>query len=349
MPLNMGNVELYMGPKELGGDDLEQPIVEFIDGAKKYLDIAVQELDNENIARAIVRARQRKLTVKLVLEADYLRANRLLAKPWESNLQGSYEINRMIQNAILRTKAYVYSDFNPDIFHQKFIVRDRKELLTGSTNFTDTGTHRNLNNVIIIRNEKVARQYWREFKEICQGRFGKDSEIHPGAPKESVVSNLRTKVLFAPDHNPEMEIMKQMAKAREEISFAIFTFSKTSGIDDQLLAMMNAGVRVRGIFDKLHKSKKWVPIKLLKNAGADIFVVKGAPGLGKLHHKLMVIDKQVVITGSMNYTGPATSVNDENVLVIGSTKAKGAEKTAQKKFAKYAHDEIERMIGEYGA
>jgi len=39
-------------------------------------------------------------------------------------------------------------DFNPKIFHQKFVIRDpgkaRAAVLTGSTNFTVTDTHRNL-------------------------------------------------------------------------------------------------------------------------------------------------------------------------------------------------------------
>jgi phosphatidylserine/phosphatidylglycerophosphate/cardiolipin synthase-like enzyme len=38
----------------------------------------------------------------------------------------------------------------------------------------------------------------------------------------------------------------------------------------------------------------------------------------KLHHKLMVIDRAIVIAGSMNYTRPANLVNDENIFVLGS-------------------------------
>lgn len=66
MPKKIGHIELYMGPQQVGAqDDLLAPIVNFIDGAQKRLFIAVQELDSEPIARAIVRARQRKVLVKL--------------------------------------------------------------------------------------------------------------------------------------------------------------------------------------------------------------------------------------------------------------------------------------------
>ena len=45
MPSKVGKFEIYMGPREVDGpDDLRKTIVDFIDGAKKKLDIAVQEL-----------------------------------------------------------------------------------------------------------------------------------------------------------------------------------------------------------------------------------------------------------------------------------------------------------------
>ena len=49
---------------ELGApDDLEQVIVDFIGGAKQSLDIAVQEIDSEPIAQAILDARWRGVAV----------------------------------------------------------------------------------------------------------------------------------------------------------------------------------------------------------------------------------------------------------------------------------------------
>ena len=46
MPMKIGNLEMFMGPQEVGGpDDLKKTIIDFINGAEKRLDIAVQELD----------------------------------------------------------------------------------------------------------------------------------------------------------------------------------------------------------------------------------------------------------------------------------------------------------------
>ena len=55
MPIKVGNVELYMGPQNTDGpDDLKSAIVDFIDGAKIRLEVAVQELEDEDIAKAII-------------------------------------------------------------------------------------------------------------------------------------------------------------------------------------------------------------------------------------------------------------------------------------------------------
>ena len=354
MPKKIGNIELYMGPHQLGAkDDLLTTIVDFIDGAQKRLFIAVQELDSEPIARAIVRARQRKVLVKLVLEADYLRAKRAHKDPFEVQDLGEHEINRFLHNAILRANIKVNSDFNPHIFHQKFIVRDGESVLTGSTNFTKTGVSANLNHIVIIHDRRIAGIYNREFTEIQQGHFGKLNEGHDSSPAEVPVSGVRIKPLFAPDHNPEMEIMKQIAKAKSRIDFAIFTFAASSGIDDQLVFARNAGLPVRGALFATQTNQKWSAKKVLQNAQAELYLVpkRGLPEPAprKLHHKLMVIDEQLIIAGSFNYTGPANYLNDENILILGDldeTKQSSIQK--QKDLARYALDEIDWMIDSFG-
>lgn len=350
MSCSVGKVEFYAGPKELKApDDLEKVIVDFINGAKKRLFVAVQELENEKIAEALIEARKRKVLVKVVIEQDYLKSKRIQKDPWESILKNENEANRLINDAILRSNIDVKCDYNTSIFHQKFIVRDGKSLLTGSTNFTPTGTHSNLNHVIIVHDEKVAKIYTKEFSEIQKGHFGKDNEGHDKTPTDLVVSNVPIRVLFAPDHNPEMEIMKQMLKAKKKIEFAIFTFSKSSGIDDTMIKLLEMKIPITGAFDGKQGYQKWAAIPALKKKGAKLFAVHEGNGLGKLHHKLMVLDEEVIIAGSFNYTGPANMLNDENIIILGDldTTSK-AQKKAQKKIGSYASKEIKRIIKDHG-
>jgi phosphatidylserine/phosphatidylglycerophosphate/cardiolipin synthase-like enzyme len=312
--------------------------------------IAVQEIDNPDIAHAIIDARLRGVNIDLVVEQSYLLADKK-PKDRESALAsgGKHEINRTLFNAILRSTADIKVDFNPNIFHQKFMILGNR-VLTGSTNFTTTGVTKNLNHVVVINDAEVANAYKGEFKEIREGRFGKFSVAHGPKPKEATVSGMRVKPLFAPDHGPEMEIMKQILKAESRIDFASFTFAKSSGIDDALIAAHRNGIAVRGVLDRRQANQKWAAKKPLTDAGIDIKVAGGSGKLGKVHHKLMTIDDQVTIFGSFNYTKPANKSNDENIVIVGDNQeSKAAVRTKQSKIAKAARKEIDRIIDEFGS
>ena len=348
MPKTVGKIKLYMGPQTVGGpDNLGEAITEFIGKANKRLDIAVQELDSEIIARKIVEKRP-EVRVRLVLEADYLKATKYRPDPWSTG--GKHEPNREIQNAMLRSAAWVRSDYNPSIFHQKFIVRDGSAVLTGSTNFTETGTNNNLNHLIIIEDEDVAKIYSREFREIRQGHFGKLDEGHDPKPPETTVSQVPIRILFAPDHSPEMEIMKQMLKAQKRIDFAMFTFAESSGIDDTMQVLAANGIKINGVLESRASNQKWAAShNLVGRPNITLYRARPKGKMRKLHHKLMVIDEKVVIAGSFNYTGPANRLNDENIIMLGNLKPSSQTSTnAQKSLARYALDEIERIISHYG-
>jgi len=349
MPTTSGNITLYLGPSQQGGpDDLLTPIIEFIDAAKKghHLMIAIQEIDHRPIAEAIVNARIRGANVEVVLEQDYLLSDKIPADPFTPG--GNHEENRFLLNAIMRSTVDVKTDYNNKIFHQKFMIRGN-QVLTGSTNFTTTGVTKNLNHIVVINDAEVANQYKREFKEIQQGRFGKLSVDRDEKPKNAHVSGIRVKSLFAPDHAPEMEIMKTILKAKTRIDFAIFAFSKSSGIDEALIAAANQGVQVKGVLDNRMANQSWAATLPLVGGNVNVCVAGNKGGLGKVHHKMMVVDDKVSIFGSFNYTGPANLLNDENIVVMGDVEETGtAAKNAQKKIAVAARKEIDRIISDFG-
>lgn len=351
MPVTAGGITLHLGGPG-GADDLEAAIVGFLDAARKSLDIAVQELESLPIAEAILRAKGRGVRVRLALEGDYLTEDKALADPWAPG--GSNEANRRIHAALLRARVAIITDLNPKIFHQKFVIRDlgvagRAAVLTGSTNFTPTDTSVNLNHVLVLKGERIARTYAAEFAELWSGTFGAIRERHDPEPAELRLSSVPVKVLFAPDHAPEMEMMKQMLKARQRIDFAIFTFTRTSGIDDTMVALQRGNIPVRGILDRGQGNQQWAATKDLRAGGVDLYLVKARTAVRKLHHKLMVIDASVIVAGSFNYTDPANRLNDENLLVIGDLESSDPEeRDRQGQLGRYALDEISRIVQDFG-
>jgi len=342
MPAKAGSVELFMGPDTIGApDDLEAAILGFIESAQKELLVSVQELDHRPIAEALIDARRRGVRVFMITEQDYLRERTVP----EDNELGTQEINRALLTEMLRSGIDAKADYNPEIFHQKFVVRDRDAVLTGSTNFTTTGVTKNLNHIAIIRDAKVAAEYRREWRELRRGIFGKRSEPGKKPLEAHIVDGVRIKPLFAPDHMPEMEFIKQMIKAKTRIDFAVFTFSNSSGIDDALVNAKAKGVAVNGVLDKRQANQTWAAKETLLNGDVKLFTNKRGTGVRKVHHKLMVLDDAVTIIGSFNYTGPANLVNDENIVVLGDLDSKDtAMIDAQKTLAEYARQEIDRII-----
>lgn len=372
-----GKIEAFCGPTELGApDDLEQVIIGFLRDAKKTLDIAVQELDSEPIAQALLDAACRGIRIRMFMEQDYLCAggppkpkpkagqtlrDARLELQWEEvRRPKTLRTNRDILAALLRCGVDVKAELNPRIFHQKFIVRDyrcgkslgKPALLTGSTNFTATDTHKNLNHIIIFHDYRVACAYSAEFDELLGGTFGAMRLREEILPKTINVKGVPVRVLFAPDDHPELEIVKQILKARARLDFAIFTFAGSSGIDDALIMLRLAGIDIQGVLDGGQGRQDWAATHWLHDEGIEVFLPDKhkLPGLGKLHHKLMVIDDDIVVAGSMNYTAPANEYNDENIFVLGNpydlSKQEGGpvDHLECKAIAAFFRNEIERIV-----
>ena len=250
-----------------------------------------------------------------------------------------------MHNALLRSNIDVKTDYNTGIFHQKFMIRDSESVLTGSANFTHTDLHRNLNHLLVIHDTSIAAIYLKEFAEIQQGRFGRLKKGLPGLPPDGMLGKVRVKVLFAPVHNPEMEIMKQMMKAKHSILFAIFTFALSSGIDDTMFRLLELGIPIRGVFDANQGGHPWSALVPLRQKGAGLWSVPMGDKVGKLHHKLMVIDERLIIAGSFNYTSDANRINDENIVILGDLDGSlPGQREAERKLGQQASAEIERII-----
>lgn len=367
-----GKIECFCGPADLNAPhDLEAVIVAFIGETTKTLDIAVQELDSFPIAEAVAAKKREGKSVRLLLNRSYLQddtdpAHRpdpaLTTVPQLAADEGERKVNRDVFAALCRCGVEVRIDLNPDdkIFHHKFALRDvrltddgrprrgdRPGLLTGSANFTDTDCHKNLNHLLVFDDPGVHEDFGQEFREAWAGEFGRGQLGKP--PKTHDLAGIPVKVLFAPDHGPEAEVVKQMLKCPKggEINFAMFTFMGSSAIDDAMIVLAGAERTVRGVLDRRSAAMATAAARWLKDGGVEVLVPRSNSGVAKLHHKLAVIDRSTVIGGSFNYSEPATLYNDEAMIVLGSphTESEGVQvDTAEcAAIAEFFAGEIERI------
>jgi sugar-specific transcriptional regulator TrmB len=84
---------------------------------------------------------------------------------------------------------------------------------------------------------------------------------------------------------------------------------------DALKAAHNRGVEVKIIIDSDWETSSGSDFSELLSAGIDI---RGDERSGLMHHKVMIIDGYIIITGSYNWSASAEDTNDENVLILRS-------------------------------
>ena len=197
--------------------------------------------------------------------------------------------------------------------HDKFVVIDNSEVWTGSMNFTDSGAYEDNNNLIRIRSEKMAENFTREFEEMFRDdRFGPDTVAETPNPRV-IIEGTPIDVYFAPDDNVQASFVELVNNAEESINFLAFSFTADE-IGAAVRERADDGVTVSGVMeDDQVNSNIGTEFDPFMQARLDV-ERDGNPG--QMHHKVMIIDENIVILGSYNFTKSAETRNDENLLVI---------------------------------
>ncbi|XP_049632909.1 mitochondrial cardiolipin hydrolase [Suncus etruscus] len=107
-------------------------------------------------------------------------------------------------------------------------------------------------------------------------------------------------------------LLRALLEAKATLELCLFAFSSPQlGRAVQLLHQR--GVRVRVITDCDYMALNGSQIGLLRKAGIQ---VRHDQDLGYMHHKFAIVDKKLLITGSLNWTTQAIQNNRENVLIM---------------------------------
>jgi phosphatidylserine/phosphatidylglycerophosphate/cardiolipin synthase-like enzyme len=140
------------------GENCTREIVDEIDSAKVSLLVQAYEFTSYPIIDAIIRANDRGVDVSIILDQDNDRAKR--------------SGQESIAAHLIARGLFVLID-NRHIAHNKVMVIDGKDVITGSFNFTVAAQDRNAENVLFIRdNAMIAKAYgdyfWRRADDSHQ-------------------------------------------------------------------------------------------------------------------------------------------------------------------------------------
>ncbi len=118
---------------------------------------------------------------------------------------------------------------------------------------------------------------------------------------------------FCPADNCSQKLISQFDSAKSSIDGAIYSFTLDS-IGDSLVSAKKRGVNVRIVMERQQLSE-YSELEKLQNAGINVRIDSNP---AYMHDKFAVIDKNVVATGSFNWSQNADEKNNENLVIINS-------------------------------
>ena len=285
------NPESPLASQETGGPD--GPLAESIDAARLTVDVAVYSLNLRSIRDALIRAHERGVQVRVVMESDNMDSSAV--------------------QALIEAGIPVLGDRREGLMHDKFVVIDRSDIWMGSMNFTYSGTYEDNNQLLLFRSVKMAENYTKEFEEMfVDDKFG--DNVVPETPNPKIsIDGTEIEVYFSPDDGVATPVLELLNSAEESIYFLAFSFT-TDEFGEAIRMKAENGLTVAGVMEEEQvKSNIGTEYDLFKQAGLNVLLDGNE---GQMHHKTIIIDKRIVITGSYNFSRSAETRNDENLIVI---------------------------------
>jgi len=122
----------------------------------------------------------------------------------------------------------------------------------------------------------------------------------------------KTEIYFSLYDDPEAVIINNIDAAEEFISIAMYTFTDVE-IAQSILEARDRGIDIKILLDRSQVKAKYSRSRYFVQNGIEVRISSNSY---IMHNKFAVIDNEIVITGSYNWTASAGERNDENLLVI---------------------------------
>ncbi len=274
-------------------DTIDTYLIANLETARRTIDAATYDFNLPSMADALINAHNRGLIVRLVTDTDTLVEE---------------EVQRIVDAGVP-----VVDDGRNAIMHDKFIIVDGRVVWTGSWNFSQNDTYRNNNNFIGIAAPEIVANYQVVFNAMFEKReFGRASSSHIPYPEFSVQGTL-IENYFSPDGGVAEHILPILQGAQKSIRFAAFSFTRDD-FSRALIERAQAGVMVQGVYETRQvNAGSDQSYQQLQQAGLTVLLDGNRY---TMHHKFFVVDDQIVITGSYNFSKSAEENNNENVLIL---------------------------------
>ena len=292
------------------GTDMNDTVAAWITSAQHTLDVAAYNFNDQTLQDAFNTAAANGVQIRWIYEGQ--NANIGLSS---------------LDDAIV---THPRTDGEGSGMHNKFIVgdadhADKAFVLTGSTNLTTGQLVSDLNNVIVLEDQSLARAYELEFEEMwgaegmepnaANAKFGPDKTWN--TPVDFVVGGSPVELYFSPSDGTTAAIQAQIEGANSDFEFALLTMTRDDLGDAIVELNQSFFVSPIGVIEQVNVTGS----EFDNMIGNGVQVYAHEPS-GDCHHKYAIVDHgdvdsdPTVITGSHNWSSSAENVNDENTLFV---------------------------------
>jgi phosphatidylserine/phosphatidylglycerophosphate/cardiolipin synthase-like enzyme len=235
---------------------IDSKLVALMDQAQKTLDVADYDFDLANVADAMVRAKGRGVTVRMVTDSDTF-GNK------DARIQDAF-------NKLKRAGIPIVDDQRSAIMHNKFSVVDRFWVSTGSWNYTDGDTYHLNNNMIVIQSPELAANYSAEFEKMfVKRKFGPTKD--KGVPNPVLtIGDSHVENYFASEEPVAPHVIDTLRKATSSVYFLAFSFTH-DGIGQAIIDRKKAGAKVIGVFETTGSNTQFSEYGKMKAAGLEVY------------------------------------------------------------------------------
>jgi phosphatidylserine/phosphatidylglycerophosphate/cardiolipin synthase-like enzyme len=275
--------------------DIAHAVVKYVDATQQTLDVCCFELNNQIITDALVRAVNRGVKVRFVTETDYLKDSGV--------------------TALRNVGVVAVDDQRSALMHNKFMVFDHKAVWTGSMNFTENCAYHNDNNGVYIEDAKLAENYTTKMNWLHdQRKFGAAPSKSDHIPNPLITLSNGTQVenYFSTHDHPATHVIDTLKLAKKSIHFLAFSFTH-EGISQAMMDCNTAGAEIAGVFEKTQTASGHSAYFKMHDAKLPVYLDANPRNM---HHKVIIIDGEIVIFGSFNFSDSADKSNDENLLIV---------------------------------
>jgi len=288
-------------------------LVNQINSANQTIDIAIYGYSEiPAITQALTKAAQRGVKIRYIYDLPYDTTN----VHYKDN---NIIINLASESTSDKTKSPTQSNM---LMHNKFFIFDKKTVFTGSMNISPTGlSGYDVNDVIIISSKEIAELYTKEFEQMLNGKFH-TSKNKLNLQNHFKLMNSEVEIYFSPKDKASTRIVELIKNAKSYVYIPTFLITHNN-ISNALIQAKQRGVDVRIIIDANSTNTRNSKHAILRHNG---ILLKTENYAGKLHSKMMIIDDEYLITGSMNFSNSGENKNDENLLIIKNSKIAKAHK-----------------------